>query len=137
MTDKIAFIVKGEPKGKGRPRFAKSGHTYTPKETRDYEERIRTEYLKLYYGIKFEKGIPLKMSIFAEFAVPKSDSKRLREKKLQNELLPTKKPDADNIVKVVADALNGLAYHDDTQITDIRIVKRYGANPHISVFVER
>lgn len=137
MTSKIAFIVPGEPKGKGRPRFTKSGHTYTPESTREYEELIKAEYLQAYRGRCFEAGAPIRMRIYAEFGIAKSNSKAIREKKLAGEILPTKKPDADNIIKVVADALNGLAYSDDTQLVYVSATKKYGDNPHISVFLER
>ena len=42
------------------------------------------------------------------------------------EYYPTKKPDADNIAKVVCDALNGLAYKDDAQVIDLTVHKRFG-----------
>ena len=38
---------------------------------------------------------------------------------------PRKKPDADNIAKIILDSLNGVAYKDDSQIVDIRIIKKY------------
>ena len=41
------------------------------------------------------------------------------------ELLPCKKPDADNIAKVICDALNKVAYGDDTQICSLKVDKRY------------
>lgn len=37
---KIEFTVPGAPVGKGRPRFMKNGHTYTPQKTRDYEGKV-------------------------------------------------------------------------------------------------
>ena len=42
-----------------------------------------------------------------------------------NELFPTVKPDTDNISKIILDALNGLAYYDDNQVTDLTIYKQY------------
>lgn len=42
-----------------------------------------------------------------------------------NELFPTVKPDADNVSKIILDALNGLAYYDDNQVTDLTIYKQY------------
>jgi Holliday junction resolvase RusA-like endonuclease len=133
--DKQAFIVMGEPKGKGRPRFCKSGHAYTPKATRDYESEIRAAYLTQYKGRGFGKGVPLSLLIYAVYGVPKSDRKATRKKKLAGAILPTKKPDVDNIIKIVADALNGLAYHDDSQLVEVHCVKAYGETPHISVFI--
>lgn len=47
-----------------------------------------------------------------------------------------KKPDVDNIVKIVADALNGVAYHDDTQIVSVLAKKVYAASEGLDVIVE-
>ena len=50
--------------------------------------------------------------------------------------MPLKKPDMDNIVKVVADALNGVAYHDDVQIALVQAKKCYSAVEGLDVTVE-
>lgn len=69
---------------------------------------------------------PVAVRIEAVYGIPKSYSKKKRERALNGELAPTKKPDADNIAKVVCDALNGVAYVDDTQVIDLRVFKRFG-----------
>jgi Holliday junction resolvase RusA-like endonuclease len=51
------------------------------------------------------------------------------------EIRPTKKPDADNILKAVLDALNGLAYNDDSQIVSARIEKLYSDNPRVEIVI--
>lgn len=55
---------------------------------------------------------------------------------LEGRELPLKKPDIDNIVKVVADALNGVAYHDDTQIAMVIAAKTYSAMEGLDITVE-
>ena len=55
-------------------------------------------------------------NILAYFEPPKSISKKKRAEMLEGKIWPAKKPDSDNIAKVVLDALTGIAYHDDTQI---------------------
>lgn len=55
---------------------------------------------------------------------------------LDGKELPLKKPDIDNIVKVVADALNGVAYHDDTQIIMVVAKKVYSSLEGLDVTVE-
>lgn len=55
---------------------------------------------------------------------------------LEGRELPLKKPDMDNIVKVVADALNGVAYHDDVQIALVQAKKCYSAVEGLDVTVE-
>ena len=72
------------------------------------------------------------MHITAYFEIPKSYTKGKRLAAEHNEILPTKKPDADNICKVVCDALNKTAYDDDTQIVALSIIKLWGA-PRVEV----
>lgn len=128
------FIILGEPKGKGRPRFTRNGHTYTPERTANYETLVRLEYERQCEGM-FEQGIPLELNIKAYFAIPKSASKRKKEAMRTGQLRPTKKPDMDNIVKIVADSLNGAAYHDDAQIVSTSIEKWYAAVPRVEVSI--
>ena len=73
------------------------------------------------------------MDIRAYMAVPKSDTQTRRERKLSGVLRPTKKPDWDNIGKIISDALNGIAYHDDAQIVDVRVRKYYTLSPRVEV----
>ena len=44
-----------------------------------------------------------------------------------------KKPDADNIAKIICDALNNVAYHDDTQVIELIVVKKYAREPKVKV----
>ena len=55
---------------------------------------------------------------------------------LEGEILPLKKPDMDNIVKVVADALNGVAYQDDKQVILVSAKKAYSAMEGLDITVE-
>ena len=55
---------------------------------------------------------------------------------LEDQLYPTKKPDIDNIAKCVLDALNKLAYRDDTQVVTLRMEKHYGEIPRVEVEIE-
>jgi Holliday junction resolvase RusA-like endonuclease len=78
----------------------------------------------------------LDLRIRAFFGVPKSDSLKTAHKKLTNAIRPTKKPDMDNIMKIVADALNGVAFHDDSQIVDCMVRKFYSDNPRVEITVQ-
>lgn len=130
----IKIIVRGEPRGKDRPRFnRKSGRAYTTKETRQYEESIQAAHRERYGDKMFPKDVPLATEIKAYCSVPASDSKVKRAKKLGGLIRPTKKPDWDNIGKVVADALNKVAFFDDAQIVEAHIYKYYGETPRIEV----
>jgi len=123
---RVAFIVPGEPKGKGRPRFnTKTGRTYTPGDTINYENLVKVQYQTLVGDKYTDKPI--------EAVMPKSMSKSNREKVYHGKLRPTKKPDLDNIAKIVLDSLNGLAYKDDSQVVSLRIDKHYADKPLVKV----
>jgi len=77
------------------------------------------------------------MYISARFPIPKSTTKRDRQLIMEGKLLPTKKPDGDNIAKVICDALNGVAYEDDTQIVKLVVSKIYTAfSPSVIVHLQ-
>ena len=125
----VAFAVPGEPKGKARPRLGRGGNTYTPRDTREYEDKVRAAFWEAvwnddrYLGKDFTLTGPIRITIAAHFRIPKGYSK----KKLESMKYPTKKPDADNIEKIICDALNGLAYKDDSQIVESHVMKLWTA----------
>lgn len=118
------FEVMGMPQGKARARTGK-GFSYTPEKTELYENLIKISYLAAENRKTFFDKEPVEMYITALFPIPKSTTKKDREKIRKKELFPTKKPDADNIAKVICDALNGVAYHDDTQVVKLTVRKAY------------
>ncbi len=131
------FIVPGDPQGKGRPRTnRKTGKTYTPPETRNYERLIRECYVISGGSMLFPKGSPVRLQVVAYYAMPESLAKWKRRAVEEGAVAyVTKKPDFDNIAKVVADALNGLAYHDDAQVVFGQCLKVYGACPRVEVWL--
>ena len=130
---KITFTVPGKPQGKGRPRFTKNGRTYTPGKTAEYEALIKRRYL-LQGGKLFEEAV--KLSVLILYPIPKSTTKKERELMVSGSILPTKKPDGDNVEKAVADALNKVAYLDDSQIIEAKWQKIYAADDeHIGLVV--
>ena len=134
----IKFTVPGPPKGKQRPRICKvNGRSmaYTPKETIEYERLVRASYTAVSKA-KFERNLPLEISILALYSVPKYVSRKTKELMLNGRLFPTKKPDADNIIKVILDALNGLAYRDDVQICRVYFEKMYAEIPETKVLIK-
>ena len=134
----IWFVVPGEPKGKARPKVTrtKSGNslTYTPDKTVAYEELVRLRFTNAApEGFRFDAGTPLYMIVNAYMRIPKSKPKYQIRDMLANILRPTKKPDWDNIGKIISDALNKAAYADDAQIVDAHIIKRYSNDPRVEV----
>lgn len=75
------------------------------------------------------------MKIFAYFSPPKNVSKVKLNKMLANKIQPQKKPDSDNIAKVVLDSLNKVAFEDDKQVSDLHVFKRYAQKPCVMVVI--
>lgn len=137
--DPIRFTVPGKPQGKARARTGYNPKTkqvmsHTPENTVLYENLIKTCYMQTTDQI-FDSGEALSVCIEAYFEPVKSTSKKLRELMLQNKIYPTKKPDIDNIVKAILDALNGIAYKDDTQVVQIVAEKVYSQNARVEVTI--
>lgn len=148
---RVNFTIEGPPIGKARPRVTRTV-TYTPAKTARYEDLVRYTAINSFKGI-FDKDEPLDVKIIAYFEVPKSLSKKRKSLCLANQELPTKKPDADNIGKIIMDGMNpkmrrnkvvhkmmqlvrGI-YHDDKQVTSLLVKKRYSEYPRVEVTVER
>lgn len=121
----MEFVVEGEPQGKARPRFSRrSGTVYTPAKTAKYEKEIRDSFLAA-GGKLIPEGSYVLVTIDAYFEIPKSYTKRKRLTCERNINRPDKKPDIDNVLKVVLDALNKVAYEDDKQVIGVICRKWY------------
>ena len=132
----IEFVVYGEPQGKERPRITRTGHAYTPIKTRTYEAEVVASFRRDCPGfIPWEKGVPLKVRIKAVYGIPESAPAYAKAKMLTGETRPCKRADADNVIKIICDSLNAIAYHDDAQVVDVKCVKEYGKEPRVEVRV--
>ena len=121
----VTFTIVGKPCGKGRPKFARRGEyvtTYTPEKTVNYENLVRFAWVQS--GAKKLEGV-ISATINCYFPIPKSVSKKKRV--AMDGAFYTKKPDCDNIAKIILDALNGIAYDDDSQVAMLNVVKLYDA----------
>lgn len=135
----IRFTIHGEPQGKGRPKFSKRGNiaiARTPEKTVIYENLVRMEYQRQCGNFRFGDDEQLCMTVNAYYAIPKSVSKAKKQAMLNGKIKPTKKPDVDNVLKVIADSLNQIAYRDDAQIVRAIINKRYALTPCVCVEIE-
>ena len=101
-----------------------------------YENLIRLEYQRQCPGQRFADKEPLAMRIKAYYSIPASASKVRQQAMEAGEIRPTKKPDADNIIKVVADSLNGIAYRDDKDLIRVGLEKFYSWEPRIEVEIK-
>lgn len=134
----VSFTVPGPPKGKARARTVrtKDGRTfsYTPDGTVLYENLIKTCYYQT--GVNpFDADEELRATIVAYYPITKSTSKKKRQQMLAGLIRPTKKPDLDNVIKSILDALNKVAYHDDTQIVSLSMEKFYSDSPRVEVSI--
>ena len=129
------FEVPGTIVGKERPRVNTYTLTvYTPNKTKDYENLIVQYFYINYPGAQILDG-RISIEIIAYMKIPKGTSKAKFEEMITNKISPIKKPDADNIGKVVLDALNKVAFKDDNQVSKIMIEKRYGEEEKIEITV--
>jgi crossover junction endodeoxyribonuclease RusA len=122
----MTFAVRGNPRPKGRPRFTKYGHAYTPKDTKGYEKVVRvaamaalTKWRDENQGLHWNAAGPFALQVHLFF-----DDKRKR--------------DLDNCLKSISDALNKLLYDDDHQIDHISAERYFDAHsPRAVVTVTR
>ena len=115
INKKFSFRVKGEPVAKARPRFnSKTRMTYTNQKTRNAERLIQAEYIRQGGRSKNDYSRKVEIELAFVFPIRKSWSKK-KQKAMLNKP-HTIKPDLDNLEKTVLDALNGLAFKDDSQV---------------------
>ena len=131
------FEIMTEPQGKERPRFSgRGGKIYTPPKTVAFEMKVISAFREQCGDTYFEQGVPVKATICAGYKVPASASNKKKGDMTNGFIRPTKKPDTDNIAKAVLDALNGVAYYDDSQVVDLRVLKVYREKPKIMVTLQ-
>lgn len=128
------FTVPGEPVAKQRARTVNK-HTYTPRKTVLYENRVMDAFLSSYPNHHPAEG-PVTLQIMAVFPVPASWSRPKKLRALANIVKKITRPDIDNVMKSVMDGLNGVAWKDDGQIWKLTAVKLYGDTPRVEVVIE-
>lgn len=125
-----SFVIPGEAKGKARPKSTVvNGHArvYTPGKQIEYENWVRLNFLEdnpeFASRPLFAEDKPLNVVIRIYRQMPKSFSKKKRQEMCLRPCLT--KPDVDNVAKSICDALNGIAYHDDSQIYTLTVSKEW------------
>ena len=124
---RLECMVPIKPVPKARARVTSNG-TYTPAATRQAEKDIRTYWTQKHLG-GFGDDAELRLVVTVALYRPKTVTR----------MHPIGRPDWDNFGKTVSDALNGIAYRDDSQVVDGRVIKRYclpGEAPHIEIMLE-
>lgn len=155
MATTIKFVIPGEPFGKLNLRpVMRCGHasSYSPKENNMYMDRIigiLNQNLVFTEDFIFPKGTPVSIVITAYFKVPDGNYKYYKREgafrydkegqdMLSGKIRPTKKPDLDNVSKVICDAIShqGRIWYDDSQVSMELLMKYYDTNPRVEVIIE-
>ena len=133
---KYEFEVPGKIFGKARPRLnSYTGAVYTPTKTKDYEELIRQYFLIKNPGARMlEERVCVEINAY--FKIPNSASKKEKDEMLEKKISPVKKPDIDNVVKIVLDALNKFVILDDIQVTKLIVEKEYSKEEKLVIKIE-
>jgi Holliday junction resolvase RusA-like endonuclease len=130
---KLVIELPGEPHGKERPRLGKHGHVYTPNTTASYERNLGWVAKIAMKGRKPLQG-PLRVTVTAFVGIPSSYNREDRIRALAGELWP--RSDTDNYAKAALDALNTIAYLDDSQVVDLHARKAFADVPMTRVEIE-
>lgn len=129
LVKTLRFV--GTPVGKGRPRFTRLGHTYTPPKTRAEENRLKL-LSRDFMGPTPAFSEPLTLNFVVLHEPPQSLSLKRRSALIAT-ALPAKRPDLDNIIKLYLDAMNGIVFLDDAQIVGLNAARRYSHEPGVTV----
>lgn len=127
------IIIKTPPVPQGRPRFASRGKftvAFDP-------NKDKKNWARLQAAQQIENPIedPLKVEITFYMTIPKSTSKKKKKQMLNYEIAHTKKPDIDNLLKFILDALNTVAFRDDSQIWSVIAEKVYSEDPRTEIIL--
>lgn len=157
----VLIVVEGEPRGKGRPRFATRGKfvtVFTDDATRAYELEIQMEVGRSLYGQQMAERIwglrklpakemflvlqfaprftgPVRFEMEIAHSIRASWPKSKQEAARLGNIAPTIKIDFDNCVKIFCDAFNGCMWHDDTQVIEAAVKKKFSDQPYVMVRV--
>lgn len=132
----FTFIVPGKPVGKARARYSPVNRRwYTPPSTADYEKEIAT-LAKAARPSCFDKCKPCELLITIRRKPPTRWKKSEKEDAIKKNMPVVSKPDIDNVIKIVMDALNGIAWEDDTQVYLVRANRFYDEKDEVGITVE-
>lgn len=125
----LYFVVEQVPVAWQRARLAKGGrHHFTDAETRAWKDAVAVLGKAAMRGRELFRE-PIELLVVFLLPVPASWPAWKRAAALAGQVVPTTKPDWDNLGKGVSDALNGIAWTDDAQVVDCFTRKRYAALP--------
>lgn len=137
---RILMTLYGNPVAQGRPRFSRQGgfvKTYDPIKSKAYKALIRLELQPLLAKPGFRQfKNPCRVHLLICRAIPSGFSQKKRKEAIEAKIRPTTRPDTDNYIKGILDALNGTVLKDDSIVCEINAGKIYSDKPRIEVMVE-
>lgn len=138
--NEIRIVIIGEAVAQGRPKFRQQKNfvmTYDPPKSREWKDYARMVAASQMMGSPLKDG-PLSLSLCVYRSIPTSWSKKKRGEALAGLIRPTTKPDLDNYLKSVKDAMKGIVWKDDSQVVDYHspFGKWYSDKPRIEITVK-
>ena len=135
-TDQLFFTFEIEPVPQLRPRVSSRPYirVYDPPKVANFKRILRSLAANQYSRPPLIGSLSVSLTFYRP--VQSSISKTARERRLSNQSKPVVKPDTDNYIKSTLDALNGVLWHDDSQIVKIEAEKKYSDHPKITVSVK-
>ena len=130
MLSPLEIYIEVEPVPLARSRTVFSGgkvHSYTPQKSADFEKYLKA-YFEKYKEHYFPKGTPIKLTCI--FYRTKSHWA------LKAETIPARKPDTDNLGKIICDSGNGILWYDDAQISSLILIKRWTAKEYPFIYIK-
>jgi len=125
----LILTIPGDPIPKGRPRFTRHGHTYTPGRTGAYERELAITGSLEMEG-RDPTSSPIRLVVEAVFSISERELKR----KVPGQAY-LGRIDVDNLLKIVGDGLNKIVWLDDKQIVEATISKKYGIHSSLRIEV--
>lgn len=127
VTISIPIVPVGQRRARACVR-GKHAMVYKSKEQRTQDDNLRS-YIMQHLPAGTPLVGPIKLCVRSYLPVPASWSQKKRALALCGGIMPTGKPDASNLAKMIEDVANGVLFLDDKQITDLHVVKRYSSSP--------
>ena len=136
-TKEIEFVIPGDPVPQGRPRASSRGgftRMYDPPASREYKKLVKVYASKNRPNKLIEGYVEVEMHIYKRTL--KSFSKKKKIDAENKKIRPKTKPDADNYAKGILDAMKGIIWQDDGQVTDLIARKYYSERPRVEVLIK-
>ncbi|OMD69177.1 hypothetical protein BSK48_17015 [Paenibacillus odorifer] len=134
----IKFTVYGAPVAQGRARATTATgfvKMYDPAKSKHYKDYVRLASREYAPSQPLQGALGLEVIAYRPLTsvIRKSLKKAAAAEK--GEILPTTKPDADNYLKGITDALKNIMWIDDSQVVEATVKKRYSAKPRIEISI--